>query len=89
MEPIDQNQIVCEYCGEILVDEEDFVAQLANYSSIWPPQLCMLRFGSSKLVLDISRVASVARFAEHSSQPSCEVKSYRINGALMARNACP
>ena len=55
-------------------------AQLKSYSTIWPPQLCMLKMGNPKLVVCISRVASVARFAEHSSQPSCELRAYRVNG---------
>ncbi|KAL1504486.1 hypothetical protein AB1Y20_010891 [Prymnesium parvum] len=80
VEPVAKEQLVCEFCGEVLVDDHDFVGQLATYSAIWPPQLCMLRIGSSKLALDISRVASPARFAEHSNQPSCELRGYQFNG---------
>lgn len=82
MEPVSRNSLVCEYCGEVIEDNDDIVGQLQAYSSIWPPQLYMLMLGNSKLALCVSRVASVARLAEHCTQPSCVLRVYRVNGEI-------
>ena len=43
------------------------------------------RFSASNLSLDISRVASIARYAEHSSRPSCALCAFKVNGAQPLR----
>ena len=82
MERVGMGALVAEYCGELLADGNCVIRDLAKYEAIWPPQLYMLRIGTSPLALDISRVASVARFAEHSAmQPTCDLQAYRMRSA--------
>ena len=40
----------------------------------------MLNIGTGACALDISRAASIARFAEHSRTPTCELQSWLVDG---------
>jgi len=95
-ESVESGGLVVEYCGELRTDADFLIAELASAGAIWPPQLCALRFNSRsaaepsvaqggacavQLALDVSRVASVARFAAHSSVPTCELRAYLVDGA--------
>ena len=80
--PIAANQLVAEYCGELIDNADAVVADFAKYMTIWPSQLYLLRVGNSSLALDISRIASFARLAEHSAhQPTCTLHACRTPAA--------
>ena len=78
--PVPAGHLIIEYCGEVVEGGDAMVGALSSYSTIWPPQLCMLRLCPAALFLDISRCSSVARFAEHAEHASCELQAWVLDG---------
>mgnify|MGYP002045167275 CR=1 FL=1 len=58
---------------QVVENGRDLAEGLATCGAIWPSHICLLSFGASPLSLDVSRIASAARLAEHSTDPPCEL----------------
>ena len=64
----------------MIADGAGLVQDITACGMAWPPLLRLLRFGpESSLALDISRAASVARLAEHSTQPTCTLQAVLVD----------
>jgi len=83
---------------QVVENGRDLAEGLATCGAIWPSHICLLSFGASPLSLDVSRIASAARLAEHSMDPSCELQPWRAplphsqplsSGSSMALDATP
>ena len=81
-EPVGEGSVIVEYHGELVVDCDSMVRALSKYHTVWPPLLYILRLGTSSLAMDISRVASHGRLAEHCScNPTCELHACRTRAS--------
>ena len=81
-EPVGEGSVIVEYHGELVVDCDNMVRALSKYHTVWPPLMYILRLGTSTLAMDISRVASHGRLAEHCScNPTCELHACRTRAS--------
>jgi hypothetical protein len=75
-EAVDRGTIIVEYLGEVITAEEG-LRRMKHYSAEDAFYFAGLDNG---LMLDAKAMGSVARFANHSCDPSCELQKWTVQG---------
>jgi hypothetical protein len=76
LEPISANSIVAEYMGEVIATEE-MLRRMKSYKA--KDDFYFANLGGG-LMLDASSMGSLARFANHSCEPSCMMQRWTVLG---------
>jgi [histone H3]-lysine36 N-dimethyltransferase NSD2 len=79
-EPLEEGNLVCEYIGEV-IDEEECQARLIKQEKAGTVSFYILALDSG-MYIDARLKASVARFANHSCEPNCNVHKWNVNGLM-------
>jgi hypothetical protein len=74
---IPRGTFLCEYVGEIITDEK-FHERMTNVYSKDEHHYTMKL--TQNLVIDAYRMGSIARFANHSCLPNCEIQKWTVDG---------
>lgn len=75
-----EGDLVCEYIGEI-IDEEECQSRLIKQEKSGTESFYILALENG-LYIDARLKASVARFANHSCDPNCTVQKWNVNGVM-------
>jgi ferredoxin len=90
LETIKEDTIICEYRGEVINIEESF-ERMATYQAT--DGFYFAALGTNDLVLDASKMGSLARFANHSCDPNSYLQRFTVLGesriVLIANETIP
>ncbi|TLD25730.1 SET domain-containing protein [Venturia nashicola] len=76
MRPFEPHQIIVEYCGEIITQDESDRRMNNDYKG--KNDYYLMTFKDS-LIIDATR-GSICRFVNHSCEPNCYVEMWKVNG---------
>jgi hypothetical protein len=79
-EPLKEGNLVCEYIGEV-IDEQECQRRLEAQEKAGTVSFYILAVDSG-MYIDARLKASVARFANHSCEPNCNVHKWNVNGLM-------
>lgn len=77
-EPVSAGTILCEYMGEV-ISADECKRRITTYGRTEDFYFAELENG---LVLDAKGHGSVARFANHSCNPSCVLQKWIVQGSI-------